>query len=66
MREPIMTTPMGDEKLLIACQRLYRVAFHPEFILRRLLAIRSLEDVKFITRGARFVLGHLKDFKPKK
>lgn len=64
MREPIMITPMGDETLLKACQRLYAVAFHPEFVLRRLLSIRSLDDVKFIARGVRFVWGHLKDFRP--
>ena len=66
MREPIMRTPMGDEMLLAACQRLYRVAFHPEFILRRLLAIRGLDDLRFIVRGVRFVLGHLKDFSSRK
>jgi radical SAM superfamily enzyme YgiQ (UPF0313 family) len=63
MREPVMKTPMGDEKLLEACQRLYRVAFHPEFILRRILSIRGWSDLKFIIRGIRFVLGHLRDFK---
>ena len=63
MREPVMKTPVGDEKLKEAVQSLYKVAFHPEFVARKILNVRSLEDIKFLSRAALKVGGHLLDFK---
>lgn len=63
MRRPVMKTPVGDERLKEAVQEVYKVAFNPEFILRRLLDIRSIDDVKFLFRAAGKVFGHLLDFK---
>jgi len=65
MREPIMKTPLEEEKLMEASQMVYKVAFHPEFILRRLFSIRGLDDLKFIFRAALKVKGHLSDFRQK-
>ena len=61
-RMPVMKTPMGSEKIKEAVQSVYRVAFHPEFLVRRILGIRSLSDVQFFVRAARQVMGHLVDF----
>ncbi|MFC2149497.1 B12-binding domain-containing radical SAM protein [Candidatus Auribacterota bacterium] len=66
MREPIMKTPLPDKQLKDAVQSVYKVAFDPEFIFRKLISIRNLEDVKFIARAAKAVLGHLMDFGGKK
>ena len=63
MRRPIMKTPVGDDRLMEAVQSVYKVAFSPEFIARRIVGIRSWEDVKFIGRAAGKVFGHLLDFK---
>ena len=65
MRRPVMKTPVGDEKLKEAVQSVYKVAFNPEFLIRRLLSIRSIDDIKFFVRAAGKVLGHLTDFKSK-
>ncbi len=62
MRRPVMRTPVGDERLKAAVQEVYKVAFSPEFIFRRIAGIRSADDVKFILRAAGKVLGHLTDF----
>lgn len=61
-RMPVMKTPMGSEKIKEAVQSVYKVAFSPEFILRRVFGIRSWEDVKFLFRAAGKVFGHLTDF----
>jgi len=66
MREPIMITPMPEEKLMEAVQSVYKVAFNPEFIFRKLISIRNTEDIKFIWRAAKAVIGHLTDFRGKK
>jgi len=62
MRRPVMKTPLGDEKLMEAVQSVYKVAFNPEFLLRRVVGIRSLSDVRFFIRAAKQVWGHLTDF----
>ena len=62
MRRPVMKTPVGDEKLKEAVQSVYKVAFNPEFLLRRLFSIRSVDDIKFFVRAAGKVIGHLTDF----
>lgn len=61
-RMPVMRTPMGSEKIKEAVQSVYKVSFHPEFLARRILGIRSVDDVKFLFRAAGKVLGHLMDF----
>lgn len=63
MRRPIMKTPVGDEALKNAVQAVYKVAFSPEFLFRRIIGIRSVSDVKFLFRAAGKVIGHLRDFK---
>lgn len=61
-RMPVMKTPVGSERIKEAVQEVYKVAFNPEFILRRIAGIRSIDDVKFIFRAAGKVFGHLTDF----
>ncbi|NQT28401.1 MAG: radical SAM protein, partial [Candidatus Omnitrophica bacterium] len=65
MSEPIMKTPMKSEEVIKMVQSTYKIAFNPEFIIRKIAGLRSIEDVKFIFRAAKKVLGHLKDFKSK-
>ena len=62
-RMPVMKTPMGSEKIKEAVQSVYKVAFNPEFLFRRVISIRSVDDIKFFTRAAKQVMGHLLDFK---
>ena len=62
-RMPVMKTPVGSEKVKEAVQSVYKVAFSPEFIFRRIIGVRSFEDVKFIFRAAGKVFGHLLDFR---
>jgi radical SAM superfamily enzyme YgiQ (UPF0313 family) len=64
MREPILKTPMKDEEVMEIVQGLYKVAFDPEFIVRKVVGIRSFKDLKFMFRGAKNILGHIRDFAP--
>jgi hypothetical protein len=43
-------------------RRVYQLFFTPGYIANRVLTIRSLEDIQFILRGVKKVLGHVKDF----
>lgn len=65
-RMPVMKTPMGSEKINEAVQSVYKVAFNPEFLFRRIIGIRSFDDIKFFARAGKQVMGHLLDFSGKK
>ena len=63
MKNPIMKVNFSSDKLLGLVQGMYSVTFSPEFIIRKLLSIRGIDDVKYFGRGFLKVLGHLVDFK---
>lgn len=65
MSKPIMKTTIEDEKLLTMVQSLYKVAFSPRFIYKKIISIHSLDDLKYILRGGRAIFGHLSDFSRK-
>ncbi|MBI5228637.1 radical SAM protein [Candidatus Micrarchaeota archaeon] len=63
MKEPVMKTPMKDEEVMGLVQEIYKVGFDPEFILRKVISIRSPSDLKFMARAVGKVMGHIRDFK---
>lgn len=64
MSEPILKNDgMSPEEVKQLCDETYRLFLSPRYALRRLLSIRSFDELKFTFRGARKVLGHIKDFK---
>ncbi|MCL4486903.1 MAG: radical SAM protein [Chloroflexi bacterium] len=65
MRESVMINPITDEQIRGYVQDLYTAFVSPQFIARKMLSIRSFEDVKFFTTAGVKVLGHLTDFKKK-
>ena len=65
MRGAVMKTPMSEEEVMEIVQGVYKVAFDPEFMARKIALVRSVDDIKFILRGAKNIFGHLKDFSPK-
>lgn len=64
MRKAVMKTALTDDDIKEASQQLYKAFFTPRYVFRRLISIRNLNDLKFINRGLRAILGHLKDFAP--
>ena len=65
-RMPVMKTPVGSERIKEAVQWVYKVAFNPEFLFRRVVGIRSWSDIRFFARAAKQVMGHLLDFQSNK
>lgn len=65
MREPILESPIPDQELLALTQSIYKSFLTPRFVLRKLASIRSRDDFEYVvSRGGRYVFGHLTDFKP--
>lgn len=66
MKQSVWKSPVSNEDVLNFTQGLYRAALSPKFLLRKISKIRSLDDVKFLIRAGKKLLGHLYDFKTKK
>jgi anaerobic magnesium-protoporphyrin IX monomethyl ester cyclase len=63
MSEPILRTPdMSKAEVSQLCADIYRTFLRPRFILRQLLRVRSVQDLDYLWRGLRAVLGHVRDF----
>lgn len=63
MSEPVLET--GDaspDEVKRLCDETYRLFLSPRYVLRRLLSVRSFEDLKFGFRGAHKIIGHIRDF----
>src|SRR3990170_1401498 len=60
MKEPVMSTPdMTPEEVMKLCDEIYKVFLSPQYMLKQLVRIRSLKDVKYSVKGAVKVLGHV-------
>jgi radical SAM superfamily enzyme YgiQ (UPF0313 family) len=63
MREPVMKSPLTSAQILEMTTQLYKSFVSPQYFLRKILAIRSLEDLRFLFSSAGKLIGHLRDFK---
>ncbi|MFA5406126.1 MAG: radical SAM protein [Candidatus Nanoarchaeia archaeon] len=62
MRRQVMKSDLSEEQIKIFTRDLYKLFFSPKYVLRKLISIRSLNDLKFISRGVKQVFKHLADF----
>ena len=62
MRRPVMKIGYPEEDLLGLVRGIYKSCITPKFVLRKMFSIRSLDDMKFMLRAAKFMGGHLIDF----
>jgi radical SAM superfamily enzyme YgiQ (UPF0313 family) len=62
MSKPVLKSPLRDSEIFSLIRNLYRTALTPQFILRKILSIRSWIDLKFLARSSFALWGHLKDF----
>ncbi len=63
MTEPVLTTPdMEPEEVIKMCSEIYKNFMTPRFVIRNLLKVRSIEDLSYLVRGGKAVIGHILDF----
>lgn len=63
MKRPVMSSEIPDQEMMRLVQGMYGASFHPEFIIRKILSVRDIDDLKYASRAARKVIGHLVDFR---
>jgi radical SAM superfamily enzyme YgiQ (UPF0313 family) len=61
-REMVMKSPLTSRDAKELVQGLYKSFMSPQFILRKILAIRNWDDIKFLWMAGWKVIGHLTDF----
>lgn len=64
MRQSVMKTPFPIKKIYELEQDLYSAFMTPQYIIRKVLSIRSLHDFKYLFYMAWKLMGHLLDFDP--
>jgi len=62
MRKPVMKVPFPEKRLYELTQELYSSFFTPQYMLRKVLSVRRMADVKFLLFSAKKLLAHLLDF----
>jgi radical SAM superfamily enzyme YgiQ (UPF0313 family) len=63
MTEPACLLPdLGDEEAVQLAGQFYKLYMHPRFLAHQLRNLRSVEDLDYMTRGARAIWGHMRDF----
>ncbi|MBL7169526.1 MAG: radical SAM protein [Candidatus Aenigmarchaeota archaeon] len=58
----VMKTKASEGDLRKMVQEMYKIAFNPEFLIRKLLSLRTLDDLKFYWDAFKGVIGHIRDF----
>lgn len=61
-REQVMKSELTTADVKEMTQELYKSFLTPRFILRKILSVRNFNDLQFLWRAGRKVLGHLTDF----
>lgn len=63
MSESVLKTPdMDHAELNRICGEIYKIYWHPRFLLHNLMRVRGYDDMKYLLDGARAISGHVKDF----
>jgi radical SAM superfamily enzyme YgiQ (UPF0313 family) len=62
MTHPVLQTSMNPATVMKMCDDLWRIYLHPQYLLRRLIKIRGLDDLRFTLNGLSSVIGHIRDF----
>ena len=63
MAAPVFKSPdMTPEEIQLMCNKIYHIFTDPRYILRRLINIRSWQDLLYTMKGAKAVFGHVEDF----
>ena len=62
MNECILKCPLIHEEVLEKIQDCYKAAVTPRYILKKVLTVRTRDDLRFFWRGFKFWWGHLTDF----
>jgi radical SAM superfamily enzyme YgiQ (UPF0313 family) len=53
MKEPVVKIPMDESKITELIRSTYRIVLDPEFICRKIISIKDMDDIRYFYRAAR-------------
>ena len=62
MKKSVWHAPVSPDDVQGFVRSLYRSALSPRFLIRKASSIRSREDLRYLLRAGRKLMGHLRDF----
>jgi len=62
MRQPVMSSPISSTDLSHLINSLFKVALEPKFLIRKVLSIRSIDDIKYLATYSVEFIKKLYDF----
>jgi len=62
MSQPVLKSPIPDKELMKLTRNIYLSCLTPQFLIKKLLSIHSLTDLKFLFRSTKKFIGQLKNF----
>jgi radical SAM superfamily enzyme YgiQ (UPF0313 family) len=65
MRETVMASQMSNEDIKELTQMFYKSFANPQYFMRRILSVRGIDDLRFLWRAGKKLIGHLIDFEAK-
>ncbi len=65
MRETVMASQMSNEDVKELTQMFYKSFANPQYFMRRILSVRGIDDLRFLWRAGKKLIGHLIDFEAK-
>jgi len=57
--EPILKSPIDTQKW---CKKMWSIHYHPKFILKTLLSMRTKNDAQLLIKGLKSIVGHIRDY----
>ena len=64
MAEPVFKCPdMSSQDIMDMCNGIYRIFLHPKYLWNLITHVRNGDDLRYLARGLKPVLGHIMDFK---
>jgi len=65
MDELVLNSSVGKEEVAQIIAEIYKIGFNPEFLIRKIIRIRNLSDIKYMARAGKKLLGHIRDYSKK-
>ncbi|NJB68676.1 radical SAM superfamily enzyme YgiQ (UPF0313 family) [Desulfobaculum xiamenense] len=62
MKRSVWKSPVDERDVMRFTQELYRAALSPAFLARKVVSVRSVDDIRFFIRAGRKLFAHLADF----
>jgi len=62
MQKLVMKCGITEEDVKKMTQRMYKLFFNPKYMFKKLVSMRSFDDLDFFRRGIKKIFGHIQDF----